>query len=381
VKKILITYATAGIGHKKAAIAIKKAFDELALADTEVILIDSLDYSPPSFKRSYLQIYLLAVNKLSHIWGLMYYLTDNKLVNIFVAPIRRLNNWLNSAGLMKYLLDEKPDVIISTHFFATEVISDMKKRGVLSSHLLTVVTDYRLHSWWVSKMVDTYVVSNQDAKNDLLGWGIDNDRIKVIGIPAEPVFSKMSDKEKLQKEFGLEKDIFTVLVIGGGFGVGPIESIVKVIAGISKPVQAIVICGHNEALIAKITAIKDTTKAKIKVMGFVDNVYDFMAVSDVLISKSGGITVTESLIKELPIIVISPIPGQETRNSDFIISHGAAFKIEKFDDLKGLLDDLISNPAKMVKMKESIRAIKAPAASYDIAKLASEIAGTGGAHG
>ncbi len=376
-KKILILYATAGIGHKKAAVAVKKAFDEISPKDIEVLIADSLDYTNALFKWMYLKVYLLMVNKLPFIWGLAYYITDNFYINLVVARLRRFNNWLNSFNLRRYLLDLRPDVIISTHFFASEVISDLKRSGAVHSHLITILTDYRLHSWWVSDFVDTYVVADHDAKEDLLRWGTASDKVKVIGIPVEPVFSKPLDKDKILKSIGFNRDVFTMLIIGGGFGVGPIEDIVKVIGSLPETIQAIVICGHNEELVKRIEALKQHMKANIKVLGFVDNVYEFMEIAHILISKSGGITVTESLARELPMVVISPIIGQETRNSDFLVKESAALKLNNLSELKAALEDLIYHPDKIDNMRKAIRRIKAPNACYDIAKMAYEIADRG----
>ena len=375
-KKILVVYATAGIGHKKASLAVKKALDEVISKDAvnvEVTLIDSLDYTSEFFKWSYLQIYLLAVNKFSSLWGFSYYLTDNFYVNLLISRLRRINNWINTKKFREYLINTKPDVIISTHFLGSEVIADMKKKGILTSRLITVVTDYRLHSWWVQKDTDVYIVSNEDAKDDLVRWGIKAEKVRVMGIPIEPVFLKKVDEDKVWAESGLARGIFTVLIIGGGFGVGPIQEIVQAMNEVSKPIQALVICGHNKKLVEDMEALKKNLKIKLKVMGFVDNVYEYMEIADVLISKSGGITVTESLAKELPMIVIAPIPGQETRNSDFLVRHGAALRIEKPEELKSLLEYLISNPDKMNSLKESINKVKTPNASYNIARLAIEL--------
>lgn len=372
-KKVLILYATAGIGHKKASMAVKAAFDELKIPDVEVTLSDALDYTNAFFKWSYLKAYLLLVNKLPMIWGFSYYLTDNFYVNIVVSKIRRFNNWLNSRELVKYLIDTKPDVIISTHFFASEVISGLRESGRLKSKLLTVVTDYRLHSWWICDFTDMYVVASQDAREDLIRWKVPDPRIKVLGIPIEPVFLKKYDKSNILREAGLKEGVFTVLVIGGGFGVGPIEEIVNAIGNLSKPIQIITICGHNEELVKKMEALKLSMKADIKAFGFVNNVYEYMEASDVLISKSGGITVSESLAKELPIIVLAPIIGQETRNCDYLTKNGAAVRIGKASELKEVLEYLVSNPGRMTALREAIRAIKKPMAAYDVAKLAIDI--------
>lgn len=374
-KKILIAYATAGIGHKKAALAVKAALDEMKPADTEVRIIDSLDYTSEFFKWTYLQMYLFMVNKTPTIWGVSYYLTDNPLINLVVAQMRRLNNWFNSKKLREYLLSWKPDVIISTHFFASEVIGDMKKSGTLGSRLITVITDYRLHSWWIADKTDTYVVAGEDTRNDLLKWKVEESKIKVLGIPVEPVFSKPVDGKAILEKTGLGDDRLTILVIGGGFGVGPIEEIVKTIDSISRPVQIIAVCGHNEELVKRLEALKPKFKDKMVVFGFVNNVYEYMEIADLLISKSGGITVSESLAKELPMMVISPIIGQETRNSSFVVKHGAAIKVDRIEDLREALEKLTAHPEKLVSMRGEIQKIKKPTACYDVAKLAVELAG------
>ena len=372
-KKILVLYATAGIGHKKASLAVKQALDEIAPKDAEVTIIDSLDLASAFFKWFYLESYLLMVSKLPTFWGILYYLTDNRLVNIVVSKLRRVSNWLNSGKLRRYLVDSQPDVIVSTHFFASEVISAMKRRGGFRSRLLTVVTDYRLHSWWVNAETDMYVVGSEEAKVDLVRWGTDPSKIKVLGIPIEPIFTKPLDKDAIRQKAGLQKGIPTILVIGGGFGVGPILEIVKIIDGLPTPVQTIAACGHNESLFKQLNAVKTSLRHPINVFGFIQNVYDYMEVSDILISKSGGITVSESLAKELPLVVISPIIGQETRNCGFLLSNGAAAKADKLSDLKKILEDLVIHPEKLRQMREAIGRIRKPMACYDIAKLAVEL--------
>jgi len=371
-KKILIIYATAGIGHKKAAIAVKKALDEIGAKDTEVTLIDSLDYTNDFFKWSYLQAYLTMVNKLPTFWGISYHLTDNFYVNLIVSKIRRISNWMNSKKLIEYLKKTEPDVIISTHFFASEVIADLKESGSIKARLITVVTDYRLHSWWIGEGTDVYVVASEEAKLDLLKWKVDTARIKVMGIPVEPVFSKKLDRCSIFDKAGLKDGVFTVLVIGGGFGVGPIEAIVKSIGGMAG-IQIVVVCGHNEELVKKIEALKSEFPTAIKVLGFIDNVYEYMEIANILISKSGGITVSESLAKDLPMIVIAPIIGQETRNADFMVKNKAAFRINNTSELRSIIEPLVKDPKSMDSMKKAIDLIKKPMACYDVAKLAMDM--------
>jgi processive 1,2-diacylglycerol beta-glucosyltransferase len=373
-RSILILYATAGIGHKKASLAVKQALDEIAPKDVKVTVADSLDYTNPFFKWAYLESYLLMVNRLPTFWGLSYYLTDNRFVNIVVSFLRRINNYFNSAALRKYLIETKPDVVVSTHFFASEVIADMKRSGTVTSRLVTVVTDYRLHSWWVAPETDVYVVGGEEARSDLIDkWGTDPSRIKVLGIPVEPIFSKELDREAIRRRMGLRKDIPTILAMSGGFGVGPLIEIVNLINDIPEPVQVLAVCGHNEGLVKRLEGMRPGLTHKLDIYGFIQNVYELMEVSDLIISKSGGITVTESLAKDLPMVVIKPIIGQETRNCDFLLSNGAAVRASDMKELRTILEDIAKHPDRIAKMREAIARIRKPRACYDVARLALEL--------
>ena len=373
-KKILVMYATAGIGHKKASLAIKQALDELGAADCAVTLIDSLDHTSEFFKKAYLGSYLFMVNEVPTFWGASYYLTGNYYVNLLGAKLRRMSNTFHGRKLEEFLMREDFDVIVSTHFFGSEVVATMKRSGKLRARLITVVTDYRLHSWWVNEPTDTYVVASDDTKDDLARWKVDPSRVRVMGIPVEPTFARPCDRQKVLGALSFKVEIFTILVIGGGFGVGPIEDIVRSANGLSRPAQVIVICGHNEELKKRIDAIRPNPGMTIKTFGFVDNVYEYMEVADILISKSGGITVSESMAKGLPMLVIAPILGQETGNSDFLVKHGAAITIDAVPQLGGVLEDLAAHPEKIAALRANIDRIRKPNACYDIAHLALDTA-------
>ena len=199
------------------------------------------------------------------------------------------------------------------------------------------------------------------------------ERIKLLGIPVEPAFAKKLDRGDILAREGLKGGIFTILVIGGGFGVGPIEDIIKTINTVStRPIQVIAVCGHNQELVRRLEGLAKGLSISVKILAFVDNVDEYMEISDVLISKSGGITVSESLAKELPMIVIAPIIGQETRNCEFLVGHHAAFRIGRVEELKAIVEDLASHPESAKAMKDSIKSIKRPMACFDVAKLALE---------
>jgi processive 1,2-diacylglycerol beta-glucosyltransferase len=372
-KKILIIYATAGIGHAKAAFAVKKAFDELKPSGVEAKLVDSLDYMTSYFRKSYLNYYLLMITRLANLWGLFYFLTNNFYVDILVSRARRYMNWLHSRRFVRFLRGYDPDVVVSTHFLANEIISNLKGKGLLKTRLITVVTDYRLHSFWVAKHVDQYVVGSQEAIKDLKAFGVGPSRVKLLGIPVEPDFTRKGNREEMSVKLGLEKGRLTILVVGGGFGIGPIENIVRALKEINGNIQVMVVAGYNEAVRRKIESLKADFGSPLIVYGFVNNMYDLMQAADCLVSKSGGLTATEALVKNLPMVIISPIPGQESRNSDFVVSHGAAVKVKNFIELKGVLRRLVTGPDELRNMRRAIEKIARPNSAYDIAKLAVEL--------
>jgi processive 1,2-diacylglycerol beta-glucosyltransferase len=375
-KKILVSYATAGVGHKRAAISVMEALKELSPdGSADISMIDSLDYTNGFFRWTYLKGFTFLVNRLPVLWGLGYYVTDNVYVNAVLSKFSSLSNWINSIKLRKYLIELQPDVIISTHFYLSEVVSQLRRVKALNSRLITVVTDYVIHAWWVNPETDMYVVGSEHARQDLLRWKTDPGKIEVVGIPVAPIFCKKLDRKIIMDSIGIRDDVMTVLVLGGGYGIGPIEGIVKAIDSVQIPVQIIAVCGFNSKLEGRLKLLRPNLKNEMKVFGYVNNVYEYMEAADLMISKSGGITTAESLSKDLPMLVIAPIIGQETRNCDFMTSEGAAMKINSLSGIKSAIEDIAAHPEILSKMKKAIRNIRRPSASYDIAQIALEMCG------
>jgi len=351
----VIFYATAGIGHKKAAVAVKEAFDNAGSKD--VLLADVLDYTGNFFRLSYGAIYLFLIKYLPTLWGFCYYVLDNPLVYFFLSPIRRFVNHINSGKLVKFLITTKPKTVIVTHFMPSEVIAHMKKKGLLSTRLISVITDYRSHSFWLSEYIDRYIVASEYTKEDLLRRGVPADKIRVFGIPCAGSFSKEHDAEKIRRREGLQSAKATIFVLGGGFGVGPIKKIAASLDTSEQDFQVIVVCGYNAKLYKGIKKIARHAKHRFRVYGFIDNVDELMAVSDVLVSKSGGITVTEALNAGVPMIVVSPIPGQEMRNYSFLKKNNAAAKIKRPEDIVRVVKALIGS-GELKILKENVKKIR-----------------------
>lgn len=370
-KKVLIIHATAGAGHTKAAQAIHKAFGEVT-HDLEIKIINSLDYTNGFFKWSYPNVYVFLVNRIPHVWGFFYYLLDSPIFYPLVSWIRHIMNWANTRPLARFITQYRPDLIINTHFLASDIISMEGKRRI-KGRMVNVVTDYRLHSFWIAKGVDTYVAPYDETKNDLIKRGIPPDKIKVLGMPIDPVFSRSVAKDAVRKRYNIKPDRFTALVGSGGFGIGPVEALVKELMDISIPLQLLVVCGKNTSLCSAIKGLEKEANFPITALGFVDNMHELMEVSDIIVTKSGGMVCAEALAKELPIVGIFPIPGQEARNLSVLLQKKVAFKLDQIPSIRPLLTRLYENKDELDQLRKRVAGAGRPSASLDIAKLAIEI--------
>ncbi|NQT46703.1 MAG: glycosyltransferase [Candidatus Omnitrophica bacterium] len=369
-KKILIIYATAGAGHKKAAFAIHKALQTHA-SSCELTLVDSLDYTNSFFKWAYPHFYLFMVEKIPALWGFFYYMLDWKPLYPLVRPIRRINNYLNTSALVKLINSLRPDVVISTHFLATEVVSALKKGKRPDMRLITVITDYRNHSFWVSCETDLFTVAHEATRQDLMSWGVESSKIKVTGIPVSSVFAETADRKDIAARLGIAKDLFTALVVSGGYGVGPIEELTATLSGLNLKLQLLVVCGHNKALYERMVS-RWGSDGMVRIYGFVDNMHELMSASDVIITKSGGLTTSEALAKGLPMVIIAPVPGQETRNCGVVVDSNTALMAGDVQQASEIIKDITINKGRLELLRRSAEEISKPRAAEEIARLALE---------
>jgi processive 1,2-diacylglycerol beta-glucosyltransferase len=375
-KKILITYATAGVGHKKASLAIKAALENKK-TDFDITFIDVLDYTNSFFKKSYPSVYLLLINKLIFLWGFLYYLLDFKIVHNLFYPLRQFSGVLNGMRFVRFLLEFRPDIVIATHFLTADICTYVKQKYKIKMKVINVVTDYRIHSFWIADGVDTYIVGHQETKMDLLKkWGVPSHKIKVMGIPVEPKFSIKHDKNFFRGKLNLPADSFVVLLLGGGYGVGPILKILKIlnksILRLRSGLSVITVCGHNESLYNKVNTFAKKINLTIRNYAYVDNIDELMAASDVYIGKAGGISTTEALNQDLPLIFVRPIPGQESRNALLMTKGGAGIKLKKISDIVKIVEELKHSEEKVKALKESINNIKKINAANDIADFVTQ---------
>ena len=362
--KIVVVYASSGAGHQKAAEALFKVL--CGRREVTARLIDSLEYTTPLFHLLYPRFYLFLVRHLPLIWGFFYDGLNFTLIGPLLRRLRRGLNAMNGKRLEKFFLTEKPEVIVSTHFFATEVASQLKEKGKLNSRLITVITDLAIHSVWMAPRVDEYVVGAVDTQEALVRRGVPEDKISLLGIPIDPVFEKEEERSAVAKKLGISHETFTVLVASGGFGVGPIGLLVSRLSR-NAELQLLVVCGHNCSLYRRLEERTALLKERVFLYGFVGNIHELMSASDCMVSKSGGLTMSEALAKKLPTFILYPIPGQETGNRDVLARHRAAIPVRNIPDLEKRFEDLNRLRHDLMEVKDHIETFRQPRSAERIA--------------
>jgi processive 1,2-diacylglycerol beta-glucosyltransferase len=229
------------------------------------------------------------------------------------------------------------------------------------------VTDFEAHALWMEAGVDLYCVAAEETKARLVARGALPDAVAVTGIPVAAKFSAPVDPAQIRKRLGLRDDLPTLLVLGGGFGMGPVAQIMRELNKLERPIQTLVVCGRNEELRREL-AVQDR-RHPAQVLGFVTNMHELMAVSELVISKPGGLTTSEAMAMGKPLFVLNPIPGQEAANSDFLLEHGAAAKANRLEDLPYRLEKLIGSP-KLAEMAAAARALGKPQAASEVCRAA-----------
>ena len=398
-KKVLIMSASTGGGHNRAARAIKeeltnKSIDGITI-DCEII--DSLKIVNGTMDKLISRGYEKSAKYTPKAWGGVYKLTESNLISRNEFKDNPLTS-LISRKLKKLIEVKKPDLIIGTHPFPMIALSTLKKHSQLSKNnelstftesfhkyyqnldippLITVLTDYTTHSAYIQNEIDYYIAGHEYVKELLIEDGIEAEKIKPYGIPVEKSFLTNRSRETVLSELNLDPNKFTVLLMGGSFGAGSIKDTLSELISIDRDFQIIVITGRNKSLKEKLEknlmSYEQSIDKNICVLGFTDKMNDLLSAVDILVSKPGGLTTTESLLKEVPMIVPYFIPGQEEENLDFLSNCGASLRTSKKYTLSIILKVLIDNPDRIEMTKENIKSIKKLNASQDIAKLAFDI--------
>lgn len=361
---VLVLSAAAGAGHVRSAEALVAAFAAKGIPAKHV---EVLEYASYFFKKVYSDLYIELVNHQPAILGLVYDALDHP----WKYRKRRLAlDWLNTRPLVRLLLTERPRLAVCTHFLPAEILLHLRRKKILNVPVGVVITDFDLHSMWLYRDVDWYFAACEETKVHLAALGIPPETIHVTGIPIDPAFSSPGEKGQIRRELGLQPDLTTVLVSAGGFGMGPVESLAKALQEVRHPIQVAVVCGKNAALKSRIEELPAPSHP-VRAVGFTTEMERWMAASDLLVGKAGGLTSSEALASGLVMVIVNPIPGQEERNSDHLLEEGVAIRCNNLPALAYKIDTLLSDKERFDRMRQAVRRLARPNAAADVVSLVS----------
>ncbi len=368
--RILVLSASVGAGHLRAAQAVELALRELDPAAT-VKNLDVMEHTTAAFRKVYSRAYLDLVNKAPHVLGYFYDLMDRE-----PSPhrkrdqLRLLVERVNLRSFVRVLEKEPWDVIVNTHFLPAEMIAVLRREGRIATPQFTATTDFETHRLWINQPCDHYFTATAEGAANLARWGVPESDITVTGIPIHPAFATAKDRAACLARQGLVGDRPVLLQLAGGFGVGPVEQILDELLRIETPLEIAVVAGRNEELKSRLEAIAPPDRHRVKVFGFTTEIDELMTAADVVLSKPGGLTSSEALARGTAMVVINPIPGQESRNSDFLLENGAAIKANNLATLGFKLGELLRDPARLAQLRQNATRIGRPQAAFEIARMA-----------
>ncbi|MFH1288482.1 MAG: glycosyltransferase [bacterium] len=372
--RILLSYVSIGSGHQQAAKAIEKYIKALD-AEIGTLCVNSFSFSGFIATNIVSFIYFYIIKLTPELWGCLY---DNIWIKQKIDIFHSLINWGNSIRFYSLIKRFRPSIVVCTQAIPCGIVASLKKRKKVDIPLVAVITDFVAHIYWIYKEVDVYFVATEDTKIKLIKHGISEKKIEVTGIPIDHHFIDSINKKGIFEKEKLSDKVKTILLMGGSKGFGKLEEMVLNLTEIRSSCQIIAIAGNNMKLKKRLEKIAQKRKKSIKVYGYSDNLNELMEISDLIITKPGGLTSSEVLAKGLPMVIVNPIPGQEEGNSRFLVQNGAAVRVDDIKELSNIVDILFDDPAKLQKMRQSALKLAKPMASRDIGNIIMELGGNYG---
>lgn len=371
--KVLIFTASTGGGHKRAAAALEEKIKMLS-PETSVRVVDAMKAIGRLYDKTVCGGYHFMATKIPKVYGECYKITDRK--NLMYKAVMKSNTMM-ARKLLETISDFAPDIVIICHPFVTTMISKLRTQGKIDVKAISVITDYDAHRTYIVPKIEAYVLAQPNMKKKLVEeYGVDESIIYPLGIPIFDKFTIPFDKKEICEKEGLDPSVPTVLFMAGSFGVTSVLEFYKKLAKKAENTQFIVITGRNIKLFAGLEKLIDEMgmQDRTKLLYFVNNVEDYMHASDIIVTKPGGLTVTESLACGLPMAIYSAFPGQERDNAEFLVNEGAAVMLNKKNGAD-LVIELLNSPQRLEKMKEKCKKLSMPDSAEKIFRLAQKICG------
>jgi processive 1,2-diacylglycerol beta-glucosyltransferase len=292
-------------------------------------------------------------------------------------PVGSVNGWdrlrlflerLHLRSLLSLVRSEPWDLIVNTHFLPGELVGCLRRRGEITTPQVMVTTDFETHRLWITEPCERYFTATEEGALYLQRMGIPAERTSISGIPVDPVFAEPKDRGGCQARHGLSGDRPVILQMAGGNGVGPIEEVYQALLRVAVPLNLVVVAGRNAAAKERLAALSPPPCHRVKLLGFTRQVDELMRAADLVVTKPGGLTVAEALAVGLPLVIVDPVPGQEERNSDYLLESGAAVKCNHPPTLAHKLTALLHDPARLAALRARARRLGRPRAAFDVAR-------------
>lgn len=366
-KRVLILTADAGFGHRSAANAVKAALEELYGGGCRVEIINPLDDPrTPFFLRDSQADYDTIIKRAPELYHFGYDISDATVTSAIVDGALTV---LLYEVMWDVIKKQRPDVILTTYpLYQTPLQAVFTVRGI-DIPLLTVITDLAtIHRLWFSEYTDACLVPNETVKKLALNYDLKAGKVHITGIPVHPKISQQTfDKSALRARLGWNVNLPTFLAVGSR-RVERLMDTLNVVNHFGVPLQLAVVAGKDEKLLKKLHQVE--WHIPVHLYEFVENMPELMHAADALISKAGGLTVTEALASGLPLVLIDVIPGQESGNAEFVIQRGAGERINSPVEMLGLLAHWLANDASLLKQRaENARRSGKPEAAYTVARM------------
>lgn len=370
-KNILVVTASMGSGHNKAANAVAEAIKRKYPVN-KINVIDFMSTETAYFNSLVKDIYLKMLDHTPSVYEFFYKFTSDStkgstIQSVFAHAMKK--------DMRELIKKYEADMVICTHPFPCAAVSYLKQTGEINIPLITVMTDFCVHQFWLYKNIDIYFTANDLLKKEMVNQGLLEERIFVTGIPVGYNFRVDYNRDDLLTKFKLEKDKPVALIMGGGLGLGGVKNALCQLERLKKDIQILVITGANVALWSEMNEYAQHSKHKIFVWGYSHNIQEFMSVATFLISKPGALTISEALTRELPMILHDPIPGPEVDNAKFVSDNGAAIWVRHQDTLDAVVREVLSDATILPKLRNNAKVLKKPYASDNIADVIANMLG------
>ncbi len=364
--RILLLHASVGTGHQRAAEALGKALELRQPGQVQVE--DALDYTPVSFRAAYRRLFLSVTGRAPSVWHYFYTRSDDdRHMSDMLSLVHRLLGRVNSQDLKRLVGLVQPEVIICTHFLPMEVLMELKRRALLRQPIYCVITDYAAHSFWVDDDIDGYFVGSELVHDQLVERGVPSSRIHVTGIPVDPAIAEPKDRATERQRLGLPEQDCVITLFGGGVSTASVRKMIKGLLESGSSGTLVVVAGRSRGLLAGLSDLRPGKTMDLRLLGYIDYVDSLVAASDLVITKAGGLIISEVLARGVPLVVVEPIPGHEEWNADFVVNSGAGVQLRVAESTPTTVHRLMQHPHLLRQLRTSAAVAGRPQAARQIA--------------